>query len=70
MAVAAFPLQLAWTILPGGAALSLACATAGGIYVLVAIMRRVDRAIAVYVAVALLVMTVLFVAAEVSIGHD
>ena len=70
LAVAAFPLQLAWTILPGGAALSMACATAGGICALFAVLRRVDRAIAVYAAVVPLVLTVLFVAAELLIGHD
>ena len=70
MAVAAFPLQLAWTILPGGAALSMACATAGGICALVAIVRPIDRAIAVYLAVVPLVRTALFVAADLLIGHD
>jgi mannose/fructose/N-acetylgalactosamine-specific phosphotransferase system component IIC len=69
-AVGAFLLQFAWMILPGGAALSMAFALAGGISALIAIVHQRDRAIAVYIAVVPLVMTVLFLAAELLIGHD
>lgn len=69
-AVAAFLLQFAWMILPGGAALSMACAVVGGVCALIAIVRQRDMAIAVYIAVVPLVMTLLFIAAELLIGHD
>jgi hypothetical protein len=69
-AVGAFLLQFAWMILPGGAALSMACAVVGGVCALIAIVHQRDRAIAVYIAVVPLVMTVLFIAAELLIGHD
>jgi hypothetical protein len=69
-AIAAFLLQFAWMILPGGAALSMALAVVGGVCALTAIVRQRERAIAVYIAVAPLAMTVLFIAAELLIGHD
>jgi hypothetical protein len=69
-AVGAFLLQFAWMILPGGAALSMACAVVGGVCALIAIVHQKERAIAVYLAVVPLVMTVLFIAAELLIGHD
>ena len=48
----------------------MAFALVGGICALIAIVHQRDRAIAVYIAVVPLVMTVLFIAAEFLIGHD
>ena len=45
-------------------------AVVGGVCALIAIVHQKDRAIAVYLAVVPLVMTVLFIAAELLIGHD
>lgn len=48
----------------------MACAVVGGVCALIAIVRQRDMAIAVYIAVVPLVMTLLFIAAELLIGHD
>jgi hypothetical protein len=50
----------------GGGALGLA----GGVCALVAIFRRGERAVAVFVAILPLVLAVTFVLAELLIGHD
>jgi hypothetical protein len=50
----------------GGGALGLA----GGVCALVAIFRREERAVAVFVAILHLVLAVTFVLAELLIGHD
>ena len=63
-------LVTAWTILPGGAALGLASGAAGGLLALRAIHRHGDRALSVYAAVVPLVMVVVFLLAELIIGHD
>ncbi len=60
----------AWSILPGGAWLGFAAGFAGGIAALVALVRRHDRAVLVYVAVLPLVAVVAFLAAELLIGHE
>lgn len=63
-------LQLAWRVLPGGALAAFVCGAAAGIVALVAIVRRHERSLVGYVAVAPLALVVLFVAAELLIGHD
>lgn len=63
-------LVLAWTILPGGAALGFACGLAGGVVGLVAIVRGRERALAVFAALAPFATVVAFVLAELLIGHD
>ena len=66
-----FPvLVLAWSILPGGAALGFASGLAGGVVALVAIFRRGERAITVFASVLPLVLVVAFVLAELLVGHD
>ena len=70
LAVASVVLVLAWSVLPGGAALGFACGLAGGIVGLVAIFRDRERAPTVFAAIAPLVMVVAFVLAELLIGHD
>jgi hypothetical protein len=70
LAVASVPLQFAWMILPGGAALAMACAFAGGVLGATAIIRHGERAIAVYATLVPFVMTVAFIIAELVIGHD
>jgi hypothetical protein len=59
-----------WAILPGGALLPFGCGLAGGVVAVVAIARRHERAIAVYAALAPLAFVVLFVLAELLIGHS
>lgn len=70
LAVSNVVLVLAWSILPGGAALGFACGLAGGIAGLVAIVRHQERALAVYAALVPFAMVVAFVLAELLIGHD
>lgn len=70
LAVGHVVLMPAWRVLPGGAALSFAFGLAGGIVALVAILRRGERALTVFAAVLPLAFVVLFVAAELLIGHD
>ncbi|MBK5266039.1 MAG: hypothetical protein JJE47_01260 [Acidimicrobiia bacterium] len=48
----------------------LAAGFAGGVAALVALVRRHDRAVLVYVAVLPLVAVVVFLAAELLIGHE
>lgn len=62
--------QLAWSVLPGGALLAFGCGIAGGAAALVAITRRGERAVLAYAAVLPLLLVVLFVAAELLVGHD
>lgn len=70
LAIANVVLVLAWTILPGGAALGFACGLAGGVVGLVAIVRGRERALAVFAALAPFATVVAFVLAELLIGHD
>lgn len=63
-------LVIAWMILPGGAALGFVSGVTGGILAVGAIRRRGERALSVYAAVVPLVMVVVFVLAELLIGHD
>ena len=70
LAVANVVGMLAWSILPGGGWMGLAAGFAGGVAALVALIRRHDRAVLVYVAVLPLVAVVAFLAAELFIGHE
>lgn len=70
LAAAFFPLVVMWTIVPRGAALGMLSAIAGGVCGLVAIVRRGERALAVFATVVPLAMTVGFVLAELLVGHD
>lgn len=70
LAVGYLVLMPAWSVLPGGAALAFASGLAGGVVALVAILRRGERALTVFAAVLPLAFVVLFVAAELLIGHD
>jgi hypothetical protein len=69
LAVAAVVFNFAWRILPGGAALAFACGIASGIVALVAILRRRERAVIAYAAVLPLIFVVVFILAELLIGH-
>jgi hypothetical protein len=71
LALANVVLVPSWSLLgPLGAFPGFACGLAGGITGLVAIFRRGERALTVYAAVVPLVLVVLFVLAELLIGHD
>jgi len=69
LAVSAVILVLAWTIVPLGAAFGFACGLAGGVAALVAVVRRDERALTVFVAVLPLVFVVAFVVAELVFPH-
>lgn len=70
LAVASLVLVLAWSLTPAGAFPGFVCGLAGGILALLAIFRRGERAISVFAAAVPLVMVVVFVLAELIIGHD
>jgi hypothetical protein len=58
-------LMMAWTVLPGGGAIPLACGLAGGVIALVAIFRHGERSLAVFVALVPFLWAVAFVVAEI-----
>jgi hypothetical protein len=62
--------MLAWMVLPGGAGLGFLAGIAGGVLALLAIVRRHERAVLVFVAVLPLLLVVAFVLAELLVGHD
>ena len=70
LAVAYLVLVPAWAILPGGAALGFLCGIAGGVVALVAVARRGERAVTVFAAIIPLALVLVFVLAELLIGHD
>lgn len=71
LAVAFFALVLAWRLMgPLGALPGFACGLAGGLVALLAIFRRGERAITVFVASVPLVLVSGFVLAELIVGHD
>jgi hypothetical protein len=71
LAVASVVLTLLWSVLAAGAALSFLSGLAGSVAALVAIVRRGDRALTVYAAALLPgVLVVVFVLAELLVGHD
>jgi len=70
LGVAFFVFMLGWSVVPGGAFIGLACAVAGGIVALVAILRHGERAIAVLAMLVPFLLAVVFVLAELLIGHD
>ncbi|MEX0675156.1 MAG: hypothetical protein WD981_02620 [Gaiellaceae bacterium] len=71
LALAYVVLQLGWRLMgPLGAFPSFAAGLAGGIIALLAILGRGERALTVYAAILPLAFVVLFVAAELLVGHD
>jgi hypothetical protein len=71
LAAANVALMLLWLPLkPVGAPLGLLCGLAGGIVALVAIFRRGERAVSVFVALLPFLFAIVFVLAELLIGHD
>ncbi len=71
LAAASVVLVLAWRVMgPAGAAPGFACGLVGGVVALVAIFRRGERAITVFAALVPLVFVLVFVLAELIIGHD
>jgi len=70
LAAGFFVLNFLWVILPGGASLAFLSGIAGGVAGLISIVRRGERAVAVFIAVTPLVLVVAFILAELLIGHD
>lgn len=71
LAVANVVLTSAWRLMgPLGAFPGLVCGLAGGILAAVAISRRGERALAVFAATVPAMFVVLFVLAELLVGHD
>ena len=71
LAAASIVLNLGWRLMgPLGGFPSLVCGLAGGIVALVAILRRGERSIAAYAALVIFLNVVVFVLAELLVGHD
>jgi len=71
LAAANVVLMFGWRLMgPLGGFPGLIAGTAGGVVALVAIRRRGERAVTVILAVVPLVLVILFVLAELLIGHD
>ena len=58
-----------WVFLPGGAGLAFLCGLTGGALAIVAVARRGERGLLAFAAIVPLVLVVLFVLAELLIGH-
>jgi hypothetical protein len=59
-----------WTVVQGGAFFGFACGLVGGVVALVAILRHGERAISIFAALVPFVFVLVFVLAELIIGHD
>jgi len=59
-----------WMFLPGGAMLAFTCGVVGGVAAIVAVKRDHERGLLAYAAIAPLVLVVVFVLAELLIGHE
>jgi len=71
LGVASFVLVLAWRLMgPLGALPGFVCGLVAGVVALVAIVRRGERALTVFAAIAPLVLVFVFVLAELIIGHE
>lgn len=71
LAVANIVLMFGWRLMgPLGGFPGLAAGFAGGVVALFAITRRGERAVAVFAAIVPLVLVVVFVLAELLVGHD
>jgi hypothetical protein len=69
LGAAFFPLVLAGSVVPRGAALGLACGLAGGAASLTAIVRDGERSVAVFAALVPLAVAAAFLLAEVISGN-
>lgn len=63
-------LMLAWRVVPGGGGLGLGSGLVAGVVALVAIVRDRERALSVFIAILPLIAVVVFVLAELPVGHD
>lgn len=70
LAAGLFVLEPLWMVLPGGGALGLLSGLAGGVVALVAITRRHERAVLVFAALVPFLLALVFVLAELFIGHE
>lgn len=69
LAASSFVLQLAWSILPGGAWLSFICGLAGGIVALIALIRQHERSWLVYLCILPMLGVFVFFLGEFLIPH-
>jgi hypothetical protein len=70
LGAAAFVLVTSWSIVPYGAVFGFACGVVSGVLGGLAIARDRERAFTVWLTLAPLAFVVVFVLAELLIGHD
>lgn len=70
LGAAFLPLTMAWSVVPLGAVAGFVCGMAGSIVGLVAITRHRERALTVFLAAVPGALVLLFVVAELTIGHE
>lgn len=69
LAAASIILILAWSLLPGGAWLGFICGLAGGIIALIAVTRKQERSILVFLSILPLFWVLMFFLGEFLIPH-
>jgi hypothetical protein len=69
LAAASVVLIFAWSVLPGGAWLGFLCGIAGGITAVIAIVRKQERALLVWLPILPAIFVIYFIAAELLFPH-
>lgn len=69
LALASIILNLAWTILPGGAIIAFICGLAGGILALFAVIRQHERSWLVFLSILPMLSVIFFLLGEFLIPH-
>ena len=69
LAAASIVLNLAWSILPGGAILGFICGLVGGVLALIAVIRQHERSWLVLLSILPLFWVLFFILGEILIPH-
>jgi hypothetical protein len=69
LAAASIVLNLAWSILPGGAVLGFICGFVGGVLALIALIRRQEHSWLVFLSILPMLSVLFFILGEILIPH-
>jgi len=69
LAAMSIVLNLAWSILPGGAILGFICGLVGGVLALIAVIRQHERSWLVFLSILPLFWVLFFILGEILIPH-